>query len=42
MVNATNMAKPFGKRPIDWTKTQQSVDYVNTLSKVKKSLWLIY
>lgn len=35
MVNATEMAKPFGKRPIDWLKYQQSQDYINALSEVR-------
>ena len=36
MVNATEMAKPFGKRPIDWLKNQQTEDFLNELSKVRK------
>ena len=35
MVNATEMAKPFGKRPIDWLKYQQSQEYINALSEVR-------
>lgn len=35
MVNATEMAKPFGKRPIDWLKYQQSQDYINALAEVR-------
>ena len=37
MVNATEMAKPFGKRPIDWMQNQQTKDFLNELSKVRKS-----
>lgn len=39
MVNATQMAKPFGKQPKDWLKTQSSKDFIETLSKVKKILF---
>ncbi len=35
MINATQMAKPFGKQPIDWLKTNQSKDYIETFSKLK-------
>lgn len=35
MVNATEMAKPFGKRPTDWLKYQQSQDFIDALSKVR-------
>lgn len=35
MVNATEMAKAFGKRPVDWLKTQAAKDYIDALSKVK-------
>lgn len=37
VVNATQMAKPFGKRPIDWMQNQQTKDFLNELSKVRKS-----
>lgn len=37
MINATQMAKPFGKRPIDWLQNQSSIEYLNELSKVRKS-----
>lgn len=37
MVNATEMAKAFGKRPVDWLQNQQSQDYINALSEVRKS-----
>jgi hypothetical protein len=36
MVNATEMAKPFGKQPIDWLKHQQSKDFLDALSKLRK------
>lgn len=36
MVNATEMAKPFGKQPIRWLETSQSKDYINELSKLRK------
>jgi hypothetical protein len=35
MVNATQMAKPFGKRPTDWLKYQQSADFIAALAKVR-------
>lgn len=35
MMNATEMAKPFGKRPVDWLRYQQSQEYINELSKVR-------
>ena len=35
MVNATEMAKAFGKRPVDWLKTQSANNFVNVYSKVK-------
>lgn len=37
MINATQMAKPFGKRSIDWLQNQSSIEYLNELSKVRKS-----
>lgn len=37
MVNATQMAKPFGKRPVDWLQNSQTSDYLSELSKVRKS-----
>ena len=33
MVNATQMAKPFGKRTRDWLKYQQSKDLIKTVSE---------
>lgn len=38
MVNATQMAKPFGKSPKDFLKTEQTKTYVETLSEVRKIL----
>ena len=37
MINATEMAKPFGKRPVDWLQNQQSKDFIEALSEVRKS-----
>lgn len=34
LVNLTKMAKPFGKRPIDWLKNQDTQEYLS----VAKSL----
>ena len=38
MINATEMAKSFGKSPKDFLKTEQTKQYINTLSEVKKIL----
>lgn len=35
MVNATEMAKPFDKQPIDWLKTNAASEFINTYSKLK-------
>lgn len=35
MVNATQMAKPFGKQPIEWLRFQQATDLIETISKVR-------
>ena len=35
MVNATEMAKPFGKQAIDWLKTQSAKEFVDEYSKLK-------
>lgn len=32
MINATQMAKPFGKTPKDWLRTQQAKDLVNVVA----------
>lgn len=37
MVNATEMAAQFGKRPIDWLQNQQTHAFLAELSKVRKS-----
>ena len=36
MANATEMAKTFGKRPVDWLKTQSTKEFLEALSVVKK------
>lgn len=38
MVNATEMAKPFGKQAKDWLRTEQSKLVIEAISKVKKCL----
>lgn len=38
MVNATEMAKPFGKQAKDWLKTAQTKEFITALSEVKKIL----
>lgn len=38
MVNATEMAKPFGKQPSDWTKTKSSQEFIDSLSIVRNIL----
>lgn len=35
MVNATEMAEYFGKRPVDWLKYNQSQEFLSELSKVR-------
>ena len=35
MVNATQMARPFGKIPADWLKTQQAKDLLKAFSDMK-------
>lgn len=35
MVNATEMAKPFGKVPKDWLRTTPSKEFINQLSSVR-------
>lgn len=37
MVNATEMAKSFDKRPIDWLQNQSTTEFLDELSKVRKS-----
>ena len=43
MVNATEMAKPFGKIPKDWLRTKKSKVLISSLSAVRQiSLtWLV-
>lgn len=36
MVDAVEMAKPFGKRPVDWLRTQGSNEFIEALTRVKK------
>lgn len=36
MVNATEMAKPFGKTTKDWLRTKQSKEFIDTLSTVRQ------
>lgn len=35
LINATQMAKSFGKQPSDWTRTKQSKEFLSTLSAVR-------
>ena len=35
MVNATEMAKAFNKRPVIWLQSKQTEDFLNELSKVR-------
>lgn len=35
LVNATQMAKPFGKQPIKWLETNQSKSYIEELAKLR-------
>ena len=37
MVNAVQMAKPFGKRAVDWLQNQNTKEFLDELSKVRKS-----
>lgn len=34
-INATEMAKAFGKRPVDWLRHQQSKDFISALTEVR-------
>jgi len=38
MVNATEMAKPFKKRTVDWLDNQYTKRFIATLSEVRKSV----
>ena len=35
MVNATQMAKPFGKQPVDWLKTEQAQRMIKAIAELK-------
>lgn len=35
LINATQMAKSFGKQPSDWTRTKQSKEFIAILSAVR-------
>lgn len=37
-VNATEMAKPFGKLPSGWTRSQQSQDFISSLSAMRNCI----
>lgn len=37
MVNATEMARQFGKRPVDWLNLPSTKEFLNELSEVRKS-----
>lgn len=37
MVNATQMAKAFGKRPIDFLRLPSTKEFINELTDVRKS-----
>lgn len=37
MVNATEMAKAFGKRAVDWLQNQQTQEFIEALTEVRKS-----
>ena len=41
MVNATEMAKPFNKRPAKWLELPSSIEYIESLRAVRKSDRLI-
>lgn len=42
MVNATEMAKPFGKRPAKWLELPSTINFLTELSNVRKSdNWII-
>jgi plasmid maintenance system antidote protein VapI len=36
MINATQMAKPFGRQPVDWLNTQQAKDLIEVVAKLRK------
>lgn len=39
MVNATEMAKPFGKETKDWLKNQSTKEFIHELSNVRNLLF---
>lgn len=41
MVNATEMAKPFGKRPAKWIELPSTQEFISTLKAIRKSDRLI-
>jgi hypothetical protein len=41
MINATEMAKPFGKRPAKWLELPSTISFLNNLETVRKSDSLI-
>lgn len=36
LINATEMAKVFDKKPKDWLRTMQSIDFIESLSRVRQ------
>ena len=42
MVNATQMAKAFGKRPIDWLNLPSTKEFLDELTEVRKSNFVEY
>ena len=36
MVNATQMAKPFGKRPAKWLELPSTKEYINKLKYIRE------
>lgn len=35
MVNATQMAKPFGKKTVEWFRNQSTSEFLDSMSKVR-------
>lgn len=35
MVNATQMAKPFGKKTVEWLRNQSTSEFLDSMSKVR-------
>ena len=42
MVNATQMAKAFGKKPHEWLRLPSTIEFLNELTEVRKSLNVEY